>query len=182
MNADRSNFNQYPDAPKQRMRGFSLTELSVAVAITAVLAGTAVPAIGNLVADARQRQIATTFSDSLRLARRTAATSGSEVIVCPYTPDNTCGNDWSAGWVVARHSAQHMQPVRIHALLNKQVEIHANRTQLLFDPLKRDTNGSIVFCDQRGADHALTVVLSYTGKTRLVTRDKYDAVPEGLCG
>jgi hypothetical protein len=54
-----------------------------------------------------------------------------------------------------------------------QVEgaIVGNRPYYEFRPRRRSTNGTTVFCDRRGAAAAKAVIVSYTGRPRVDTRD-----------
>jgi type IV fimbrial biogenesis protein FimT len=48
--------------------------------------------------------------------------------------------------------------------------IHGNRREFVFRAFEiRSTNGTLVFCDARGAAHARAVVISYTGRPRIAT-------------
>jgi type IV fimbrial biogenesis protein FimT len=47
----------------------------------------------------------------------------------------------------------------------------SNRPYYEFRPGRRSTNGSIVFCDGRGAVAARAVIVSYTGRPRVARVD-----------
>ena len=49
--------------------------------------------------------------------------------------------------------------------------IVGNRPYYEFRPGRRSTNGTTVFCDARGTPAARAVVVSYTGRPRVATRD-----------
>ena len=49
--------------------------------------------------------------------------------------------------------------------------IVSNRPYYEFRPGRRSTNGTIVFCDARGATAARAVIVSYTGRPRVSARD-----------
>lgn len=83
-------------------RGFSLVEQIAALAIAAVLVAAAVPTMAGLVV----RSASSTTQDALfmaaRLARTTAITHNTHVLLCPSADGRHCsGNDhWQAGWIV----------------------------------------------------------------------------------
>jgi type IV fimbrial biogenesis protein FimT len=50
--------------------------------------------------------------------------------------------------------------------------IVSNRPYYEFRPgFRRSTNGTVVFCDRRGAAAARAVIVSYTGRPRVASRD-----------
>jgi type IV fimbrial biogenesis protein FimT len=49
--------------------------------------------------------------------------------------------------------------------------IVGNRPYYEFRPGRRSTNGTTVFCDSRGAAAARAVIVSYTGRPRVDSRD-----------
>lgn len=86
--------------------GFTLTELMVTVAIAAILAALAAPAMTQLLADRAVDSQAQELATSLRLARSEAIKRGLEVSVCASTntadASPTCTGDtqWAKGWLV----------------------------------------------------------------------------------
>lgn len=72
-------------------RGFTLTELLVALAITAVLLALAVPAFTHQRAAAAVRSAASQTLAALHLARRLALARGQAITVCPSADGSRCG-------------------------------------------------------------------------------------------
>lgn len=85
-------------------RGFTLTELAVVVAIAAILAAIAVPAMQDFLAARAVEAQTQELSASLRLARSEALKRGVEVSICAASATNasTCSGaaSWLNGWVV----------------------------------------------------------------------------------
>jgi hypothetical protein len=78
------------------------------------------------------------------------------------------GDDYSGGWIVITDDTA-VTPLLSHAPVMRG-SIRANRASFTFRPgFQRSTNGTVIFCDQRGAASARAVVISYTGRPR-VTR------------
>jgi hypothetical protein len=50
--------------------------------------------------------------------------------------------------------------------------ITSNRPSYSFRPYRQGVvNGTIVFCDPRGSDHARAIIISHTGRPRVAQRD-----------
>jgi type IV fimbrial biogenesis protein FimT len=87
-------------------RGFTLTELMVTVAVAAILAALAAPAMTQILADRAVDGQAQELATSLRLARSEAIKRGLEVSVCASlnttATSPTCSGDtqWAKGWLV----------------------------------------------------------------------------------
>ncbi|HEV7813644.1 MAG TPA: Tfp pilus assembly protein FimT/FimU [Janthinobacterium sp.] len=80
-----------------RMRGFTLTELMVVLAIAAILAGVALPSFRELIERQRLRTTANDLFAAIDLTRSQAITRGRRVTMMPADPG---GSDWSKGWLV----------------------------------------------------------------------------------
>lgn len=88
---------QAPASPALRQRGLTLIELLVVIAAAIVLMGWAVPGLQAM--NARQEVAAEAYRirTALSLARNTAITRRTPVIVCPSPDQQSCiMDDWSA--------------------------------------------------------------------------------------
>lgn len=154
-----------------RASGITLIELLTALAVIAVLAGLAVPALDALVLNARR---AATMDDLLRaawLARTEALRLGRPVLLCGSTRGDGCDGDtasWTNGWVVVPADTpdevlrQGGNAARVGARLL------SNRGAFRFETAdRRSTNGTLAWCDRRGAAAARAIVISPTGRPRL---------------
>jgi type IV fimbrial biogenesis protein FimT len=74
-----------------RTRGFTLPELLVAMAISALLLGLAAPLLARQRAAAALRTASSQTMAALQLARRVALARGQDVTVCPSTDGIACG-------------------------------------------------------------------------------------------
>lgn len=85
-----------------RMRGFTLTETLVVLAMLAVLLGLAVPGFSRLRQQQQLQASAEAFWSSMMLARAHAMLERQHVSVCTVSGSGTCdvGADWHAGWLV----------------------------------------------------------------------------------
>ena len=103
------------------------------------------------------------------------------VSLCPSIDAVSCkpGKDWSSGWLMfANHDGD--EPPQIDAgepllqvhTVGENTRITANRRGFtLRATQKRATNGTIVVCDEARRIPAKALVVSYTGRPRVATRD-----------
>ncbi len=80
--------------------GFTLVELMVVVAIAAILASLAAPAIRDMVTSHGLSSRAELFKTSLNFARTESVRHNSNVSLCPSQDGLTCGGSWAEGWIV----------------------------------------------------------------------------------
>ena len=139
-----------------RSPGFTLLELLITLIVGLVLLTLAVPAFTSLVLDSRLTSA---------VNRRQCTEVGR----------------WETG-VIVFVNRDGDDPPRVDAgepIL--QVEgalpvgsILANRNAFVFRPWGRSVNGTLTFCDRRGAARARAVVVSYTGRPRATSAGDAD--------
>jgi type IV fimbrial biogenesis protein FimT len=92
-----------PTSPaRQAVRGFSLVELAIVLAIASILAGAALPSLGNLVRSVRMTTGTNDLFTSIVLARSEAAKRHARVALCKSDDGNSCAatGGWEQGWIV----------------------------------------------------------------------------------
>jgi type IV fimbrial biogenesis protein FimT len=84
------------------MRGFSLIELMITIAIAAIIAGLAAPSFRKMLDANRIQTGASALQGDMMFARTEAVKRGSWVSICPSTDQQTCTNTnvWQKGWIV----------------------------------------------------------------------------------
>ena len=171
--------------------GFTLLELLGTVALAGILLGVAAPNFREFLLDARRTADVNAFVLAVQIARSEAAKRSHTVILCKTRDLRHCGGNelrFDAGWMVFTNVDGQLPPER--AVDEPMMYAHApeltgsivaNRPFFEFRPLlRRSTNGTVVFCDERGRAAARAVIVSYTGRPRV---DRVD--PEGkalTCG
>src|SRR5690606_10837793 len=88
--------------PTGGVRGFTLLEALIAMAVVTILLGLAVPALGNARAAAHAGAARAALLDSLLTASSHAAVTTTHVVLCASRDGASCSGDpdWSPGWLV----------------------------------------------------------------------------------
>lgn len=157
-----------------RSRGFTLSELLVVLAITALLLALAAPGFGRQRADAALGSAVSHTMAALHLARRLALARGQSVTVCPSADGQRCGFDgmeWLLfanvpGGVDGRREDEEI--VLRRWVLPAGVQVSGTRGYATFQP-RPGSAATVTF----GFRHALvpaaerSVVISQTGRPRI---------------
>ena len=164
-----------------RCRGVTLLELLMVLVVAGALAAAAVPGLGALILNARRTADVNGFVTAVQLARSEAFKRGRTVVLCKTADGTRCGGsdvDFDQGWMVFVNDGSENPPRRdadephLYAYRPEMAgSITANRRLFEFRPFgRRSTNGTVTFCDRRGAGQARAVIVSFTGRPR-VTRN-----------
>lgn len=174
---------------KKHIRGFSLLELLVTLAVAGILLSVAVPNFRRTIQDSRLITQTNTMVGMFSLARSKAVTlgGGNVVSVCPGTVTNhvvTCsGSNWgTTGWVVfsATYSSSSCftgtkTSIRTYPAIpsSNYVNTSASISSVTFLPTGLLCSPTVAtdfyFCDDRKNDYAREVNLTLTGSARAST-------------
>ncbi len=166
------------------MKGFTLVELVVSLLVVGTLLAVGAPALQDLVLNARMTSSVNSFVHNIHLARQAAQTSVRDIALCKSTDGRQCAHDrrWSDGWIVFVNTDKDDPPqvddgeaiLRVNGPFTDGT-IRANRRAFVFRPFrKRSTNGTLVFCDRRGDEKARAVIVSFTGRPRVSSRNSHN--------
>jgi type IV fimbrial biogenesis protein FimT len=166
----------------RRSHGVTLIELITTTSIIAILGSLAAPSFSGLRYDAERTTTVNSFLHGLFLARSEAIKRGQVVSICKSRDGTTCADRtaaWHDGWIVFANTDRDDLPVRdanepillVHESW-REGTIDSNRAAYSFRPYQQAVvNGTIVFCDPRGSDHARAIIISHTGRPRVAQRD-----------
>ena len=157
-------------------RGTSLIEQIMTLTIIGILTGIALPALHHILARNRVQEAQTDFISALQHARGTAATSGKRTLFCPSPDGNRCSGAtrWDTGWLLGHdvdgdHQPDH-GPAYTGAAYATGVRIVSTngRRDVRFrsDGSSAGSNLTLLFCEAGSNAHALSVVVSNSGRVR----------------
>lgn len=157
--------------------GFTLIELMLALALAAVVASLAAPALGDFLARQRIDAAAHELVAHINLARLQAVTHAECVVLCPSTEGIACSgsNRWDTGWIVFRDADCDLEPdhdadrLRVgHALEGLTVD-SAGRRFIRYQPdgTAGGSNLTIKLCDVERPGLARAVIVSNPGRPRV---------------
>jgi len=168
---------QYPF----QLRGVTLIESIVVLAIIAIVASMAVPTFSLTIARNRMASYTNEFLGFLSYARSEAITRGRRVIVCKSEDGKTCTihGGWEQGWIVFVDKNNNFLPeneeiLRVHDKLNSHITIIGEgyvddyiayssdgRTRMNFGDFQE---GNLSLCDNSGNGLKNAIVIEKVGR------------------
>lgn len=162
------------------VRGFTLLELLVALAVAAILATLAVPSFGSL---RRAAALATTTNEllaALHFARSSAVRRGVPVTLCLSSDGHAClasAQGLAGGWLVfeqpeAKVSDDASPPESIlrSFRLPESLFLQGTRPAVTFWPFTRaGTTSTFALCDPHAEGRGRAIIVSQTGRPRVST-------------
>ena len=165
----------------QKVKGFTLIELMIAVALTGILLSMAVPALDLFVSNARQTGTINDFVSTIHQARSTAVTTNVRVTICPSASGNDCDAvGWNAGWIAFSDPDSDRDVdggetifATVGAVDGLTIQSTEFATYMTYRPNGRVMNASVTgsagaftVCDDRGADRARVMLVDLSGRPR----------------
>jgi type IV fimbrial biogenesis protein FimT len=168
------------------VRGFTLLESLITMAILAIVVAISIPSMAALVARHRTVSNVNQLITHMHLTRSTAITRRASAVLCPSLDGQRCqqGTDWSHGWIVFTDPDGDYQPGSSSDVLLSEsrgdgsgITVHssAGRTRLRYRPdgLASGTNLTLSLC--RSGQLVARVVVNNTGRPR--SEISQDALP-----
>ncbi len=181
-----------------RLKGFTLIELMTTLAVAGVVLAVGVPSFRTYLLNNHQTSSVNDLATALQLARNNAISRRMTVTVCKSNDGATCqtgssSGDWSQGWMVFTNlngdttlDAGDDLLLRVHGALSGDATFigkakTANRVSFSPQGLSGN-NGSLVYCDSRGARHASGLVISTAGRVRQALDNDNNGIIENGSG
>ncbi|MBI3773515.1 MAG: GspH/FimT family pseudopilin [Gammaproteobacteria bacterium] len=168
-----------------RISGFTLIELMITLAVTAILVTIGVPAMQQLIAGNRLTVETNDLITDLNLTRSEAIRSGQPATICKSSNGQNCesNTDWHQGWIVFRdidgnHQLNNDETiVRHHGPLTQNTTINLKKSgvstdHVLFeaDGKPNGQNGSFYLCNSAGITR-----VAFTAPGRIRTEPSKDS-------
>jgi len=159
-------------------KGYSLIELMITLTLASILLGYAMPSFYQLKLNKYMENERNRLTASLNYARNYAISHQIFVIVCPSTSGNDCDNQskWYQGWIVFIDENRNRKLDTDDVLLRHEdamkKEIIATSSQyrqkIRYNSMgfSAGTNLSINFCDDRGKEFALAIIVNNAGRVK----------------
>ncbi|MDX1458512.1 MAG: GspH/FimT family pseudopilin [Marinobacter sp.] len=176
-----------------RISGFTLVELLVVLAISAILLANAIPGIGQLVNQSQRYSATSELIALINLARQTAIQERTSVTLCPLNETQTCTSDWRLPLVAFRDPDRTKTLVSVNQLIREispptygyLIVKSANRPYFQFRPsgMAREAIGNITWCpDDRDPTFASQIRINMGGRPLLSEDSDHDGIVEGTNG
>jgi len=160
-----------------RPHGFSLIEFMMALAVVAILLGSAIPSFREIIAAMHMQVAKDALLGSLLRTRNMALMRRHPVDLCPSSDGHSCSDslEWQAGWIIFDDLDRDDTPNDPADILfvggaNTDIAMLGTegRQRLTFqaDGTSGGSNVSITLCDRRGPERARSVVVSNVGRPR----------------
>ena len=155
---------------------FTLIELLLALAVSAILMAVAAPSLKHALTRNRVIQADNQMVSALNLSRIEAINHGTYTILCPSSDGIRCqpGQNWEGGWLMGIDENHDFQPdaapEHVFGPLAEGIRVHSSRGRLRVryqpDGSAPGSNISLVVCHAGQPQSALKVVVSNSGRPR----------------
>jgi len=164
----------------KRVKGITLIELMIVIAIAAILISIAAP---NLTASIQNNRMVTQVNElhaALSLARTEAVKRNGDITICSSSNGSSCSDTgaWEDGWIVFVDNDSDgivddgEDILRVHGALRGSNSLAFSQTFVTYinSGLASDgLNSTFTLCDSRGAASAMGLVIGSSGRARLAT-------------
>lgn len=162
--------------------GFTLIELMISIALSALLLSMAIPALDHFTTSAKQTGAVNDFVSSMHIARSSAITTNFRTTVCASSNGANCeAVSWDEGWIVFRDRDSDQTVDNDETVISVSGAINGLSIQssefgdfLMYRPNGRvmttsatGNSGQFTVCDNRGSDHAKVLIVDLSGRPRL---------------
>lgn len=175
---------------KKPINGLTLIELIISLSILSIALGIAAPSFSNIIDDNRMTTQYNELLAALSLSRSEAIKRQIRVTTCQSSTGTSCTKDssnWQEGWIVFTDLDVDNQLdndetiLLVHQASSKGINISFGaRTRVAYHATGYavgGSNGTFLFCDQRGDTGKKGLVISMSGRPRQANREDLNSCP-----
>lgn len=164
------------------MRGFTLVELLMTLAVSGILLGIGLPAMAGLISANRLSTQVNELVSGMALARFEAIHRNTSVVLCKSDNHQTCttNSSWENGWIIFvdtddDHKRQDEESILLSndplpANYQLQYRGFGSHHYVVFRGIGTTTsNGTFLLCDKRNPENARALIINRTGRVRTST-------------
>ncbi|AZQ86347.1 prepilin-type N-terminal cleavage/methylation domain-containing protein [Colwellia sp. Arc7-635] len=164
-------------ATKKRLKGFTITELLIGIAIVGILTAVAAPSLSQLMVQSRVDNEISEIHRLILLARNSAINSGRSVTICPLS-GTSCGTNWQNELSVFINNDNTLVNNKVYDSANEELikikskitagdTLQFNQTVIIFAPTGRVSaggNSKFSYCPKSDADLSRGIEISLSGR------------------
>ncbi len=161
----------------KNLRGFTLVELMVTLAVVAILLTVGVPNMRDFIKNNRLTATTNAFVSSLTLARSEAVKQGRNATLCVSSDQATCtGANWAQGWLAwvdldADGTLDAGETLRVSEPLPQAVTLAGTQNSFRFNATGSVNNtDTLTVCDDRAGELGRQFRILSTGGVSLNSR------------
>jgi type IV fimbrial biogenesis protein FimT/type IV fimbrial biogenesis protein FimU len=154
--------------PKNKVLGFTLIEVMVAIAIAGIALTIAIPGLSSFTLSMRVDNEVSEIQRLLMTTRNAAINSGVQATLCPLAADDSCAanNNWAGriGVITNNVLIKEREAIETGDLLQ------FGFNQVIYSPsgqLANNNIGAFNYCPQGKNDYSRAVILALSGRTYL---------------
>ena len=169
-----------------------MTELLTALTVGAITLSVAIPSFNATINNNRRTTAVNDLFATLQTARSESITRNAQITVCPSVSGENCdGVNWHEGWIYFADLDRNRAVNGLETVLGvieERPRLTIQSTEfsnfLAYRPNGRimvgtvaENTGSLVICDQRGAEHARVLSIELSGQPQVSDLMPNGAVP-----
>ena len=183
------------EAYMKKNNGITLIDSLIALAISGILFGAAIPSLHSFWAKHQSRIAVNEITRLINFARVHAISTGQYVALCPRSDTFECGSDWSEGIQVFIDNdkngkiEEEQTPMRMIDHFPKDTLItwrsFGGKKRLRFEPSGSTYlgNGTFTYCHpNKDPRYANQIIINYIGRLRFAEDSNNDGIKENSDG
>jgi type IV fimbrial biogenesis protein FimT len=170
------------------IKGMTLIELMITLAIAGVLIATAAPSMRQFIQNNRSATQINELQATLNLGRSEAIKRNNNITICRSSNGTSCMGTWEDGWIVfIDHDLDGSfddgvdEVLQVHGGLVEGNTLSFSQTRISYANsglARAGSNGVFIHCDSRGTQHARALLIGPSGRARLFREGEFQRILE----